>query len=191
MSSGWGSLLSGELWEFVVYLQVLHGSSSGDARVWLNDSLDDVDGVTLSAVSTSHFTVHLGDGAAESNISVFLVHVDDTSSGKILKDDTVVFDGIGLSLEDLADGNDFTLALSNLVLSLHLVPEVRSSNDCVLGENPDSVAGWIGVRLAWKLSTGNPILFDLQFTKISQPIREIRFDNVYLRLFAWRELLHL
>ena len=162
MSAGWSSLLSGELGEFDSYLQVLLSSSSGSVSIWLDDSLDDVDGIALSAVSTSHFTVHLRDGAAESNISVFLVHVDDTSSGKILKDNTVVFDGIGLSLEDFADGDNFTLALSNLVLSLHLVPEVRSSNDGVLGENSDSVAGWILVRLAWKLSTGNPKLLDLK-----------------------------
>lgn len=142
----------------------MESSSSGDVSLWLNDSLDDMDSLTLSAVSTSHFTVHLGDGAAESDISVFLVHVDDTSSGKILKDNTVVFDGIGLSLEDFADGDNFTLALSNLVLSLHLVPEVGSSNDGVLGENSDSIAGWISVRLAWKLSTGNPVLFDLKST---------------------------
>lgn len=162
MSAGWCSLLSGELGEFDSYLQVLLSSSSGSVSIWLDDSLDDMDGIALSAVSTSHFTVHLRDGAAESDISVFLVHVDDTSSGKILKDNTVVFDGIGLSLEDFADGDNFTLALSNLVLSLHLVPEVRSSNDGVLGENSNSVAGWIWVRLAWKLSTGNPKLLDLK-----------------------------
>ena len=165
MSTGWSSLLGGELGEFEVDLQILLSSSSGGSRVGLNDSLDDVDGVTLGAVSTSHFTVHLGDGAAESDISVFFVHVDDTSSGKILKDNTVVFDGVGLSLEDFADGDDLTLALSNLVLSLHLVPEVRSSNNCILGENSDSVAGWIWVRFAWKLSTGNPILLDLKSIK--------------------------
>ena len=92
MSAGWSSLLSGELGEFAASLEVLKSTSSGGLAVWLNDSLDDVDGFTLGAVSTSHFTVHLGDGAAESDISVFLVHVDDTSSGKILQYNSVVLD---------------------------------------------------------------------------------------------------
>lgn len=111
----------------------------------LNDSLDDVDRVSSGGVSTGHLGVHLGDGTAESGGSVFLVHVDDIGSSLILQDDSVVFDVRGFSLEDLTDVDDLTLALSNLVLSLHLVPELGSSEHDVLGKDSDSIAGWLWV----------------------------------------------
>jgi hypothetical protein len=94
--------------------------------VWLHGCLDDVNGIASGAVSTSHLRVHLTNSTTKCVTSVFFVHVHNTSSGKILKHDSVVLDGIGFSLENLADGDDLTLALSDLVLSFHLVPELGS-----------------------------------------------------------------
>lgn len=52
----------------------------------------------------------------------------------------------------LVDGNDFTLYLSDLVLSLHVVPELRLSENVVLGENSDSVQSGLGCLLGGKAS---------------------------------------
>ena len=112
-------------------------------------------------MSTSHFTVHLGDGSAETVVSVLLVHVDNIVSGVILENNTVVSDSVGRSLKDLTDGNDLSLGSSDLVLSLHLVPESGSSDNSVLCEDSDSVAGWLWLSLAWTLSSNDPILVDL------------------------------
>lgn len=117
--------------------------------IWLHGCFDDVNGIASGTVSTGHLGVHLTNSSAKGIISVLFVHVYDTSSGKILKHDSVVLDGTGLSLENLADGDDLTLALSDLVLSFHLVPELRSSKDGILGENSDSVAGWLGLSFTW------------------------------------------
>mgnify|MGYP007086836995 FL=1 len=76
-----------------------------------------------SAMSTGHLHVHLGDGTAERHVSVLLVHVDGISTGEVTEDDTVVADSASLLLEDLAGGDDFTLNLADLVLSLHVIPE--------------------------------------------------------------------
>ena len=71
--------------------------------VWLDSCLDDVNGITSGTVSTSHFGVHHTNSSAECVTSVFFVHVYNISSGSILENDSVVLDGIAVSLEDLAD----------------------------------------------------------------------------------------
>ena len=123
MLGNWSSLKVGDLWVSETSSGVLLGLLSGNLSVWNDDSLDDVNGVTSGGVSTSHLGVKLGNSTGEGVVSELFVHVDDTSSGKILEDNTVVLDGVGASLEDFADGNDLTLSSSDLVLSLHLVPE--------------------------------------------------------------------
>lgn len=123
MSWSWCSLSVSDLWVFDTSFNVLCSVSSLDLIVWDNNSLDDVDRISSSTVSTSHFTVHLGDGSAERIVSVLLVHVNNISSGSVLKNNTVVSDAIGASFKNLADRNDLSLSSSNLVLSLHLVPE--------------------------------------------------------------------
>lgn len=92
MGSSWGSLHGGELWIPKAGLGVLCDLWTLDSRVWLDDSLDDVDALSSGTVSTGHFVVHLGNGAAESDVSVLLVHVDNTGTGKILEYDSVVLD---------------------------------------------------------------------------------------------------
>ncbi len=68
--------------------------------------------------------IKLGNGAVESVSSVILVHVDDVGAGLISENNAVVLDVIGILLEDLACGDDFTLDLADLVLALHVVPEL-------------------------------------------------------------------
>ena len=160
MSSGWGSLLDGELWELEVAPEELLGLFSQNGVVGLDDGLDDVDGISSGTMSTGHLLVHGGNGTAEGGGSVLLVHVDNISSGGVLEDDSVVLDGSGFLLEDLGNGDDLSLALSDLVLSLHLIPEVGSGEDDVLSEDSDSEAGWFRGGLTRKLSSDNPVLFD-------------------------------
>ena len=167
MVGGWGSLHGGEFWELQGSSVVLLSGFS-EAFVWfLNDSLDNVDGITSGTVSTGHLAVHLGDSIAKGVCSVFLVHVDDIGSSSVLEDDTVVLDGRGLLLEDLADGDDLTLALSDLVLSLHLIPKVGSGKDNILGKDSDSIACWLWGGFTWKLSSDNPKLLDLYLKLIN------------------------
>ena len=162
MGSSWSSLLGGELWELEVTPEELLGLLSQNGGVWLDDGLDDVDGISSGTMSTGHLLVHVGNGTAESGGSVLLVHVNNISSCSILKYDSVVLHGIGLLLEDLGNGNDLSLDLSNLVLSLHLIPEVGSGDDDVLSENSDSEAGWLRIGFTRKFSTDNPVLFNLK-----------------------------
>lgn len=161
MSSSWSSLLGGELWELEGTPDELLGLLSHYAGVWLNEGLDDVDGISSGTVSTGHLLVHVGNGTAESGAPVFLVHVDYISSCSILKYDSVVLDGGSFLLEDLRNGNDLSLAFSNLVLSLHLVPEVGSGENDVFGEDSNSIACWFWIAFTWKLSSNNPVLFNL------------------------------
>ena len=150
------------LWVLEVGNSVLLSTSSHGRVLWLDDSLDDLNRVTSGTVSSSHFTVHLGDSSAKSVVSVLLVHVDDTGSSKISKHDSVVLDRVGTFLEDLTNRDNLSLGSSNLVLSLHLVPELRSSDDNVLGKNSNSVAGWLWSTFRWSLSSDNPVLVNLK-----------------------------
>lgn len=161
VSRGWCSLELGEFGEFQTSLGPLHGLWPDNGLVWLNNGLDDVDAVRSGAVSTGHLAVHLRNSSVERVISVLLVHVDNTGSCKILEDNSVVPDAICFSFEDFANRDDLSLALSNLVLPLHLIPEVGSGDNCVLGKDSDSIARWLGVGFTWKLSTNHPVLLNL------------------------------
>ena len=95
-------------------------------------------------MTTGHLHVHLGDSSAEGHVSVLLVHVNGTSTGEVTEDNTVVSDGTNLLLEDLAGGDDLALNLTDLVLSLHEVPELGSGENGVSGEHTHSVKRGIG-----------------------------------------------
>ena len=95
VSWGWCSLSVGDLWVLDASSNVLFSLFSLDSVVWDDDGLDDVNRVSSGTVSSGHFTIHLGDGSAETVVSVLLVHVDDIISGTILEHDTVVSNAIG------------------------------------------------------------------------------------------------
>ena len=82
---------------------------------------------SLHRVQQQHRSIsltHLGNSASEGGVSVFLVHVDCFSSGQVSEDDTVVLDDTGVLLVNFLNGEDFTIDLSDFVLSLHVVPEL-------------------------------------------------------------------
>lgn len=145
----WCSLACNEFWESQSSFSALFGLLSHNILILLDASLDDVNWITSGTVSTGHFGVHLSDSSAESVASVLFVHVYNISSGSILEDNSVVPDGVGVPLENLADWNDLTLALSDLVLSFHFIPELGSSKDGVFGEYSDSIASWLWFSFTW------------------------------------------
>lgn len=157
-SSG-SSLELGELGEaesLLGELSDLRADGVGDAG-----GLDDVDALVSGGVTTRELRVQLGDGTAEGGGTVLLVHVHIILSGEVLEHNTVGLDRLSLTLEDLADGDDLTLALADLVLSLHLVPEAGTSEDGVLGEHSDSEASGVRVLVARRLSADDPVLSNL------------------------------
>lgn len=113
-------------------------------------------------MSSGHLHVHLGDGSVEGSVSVLLVHVNDIISGQISQENSVVSDGSALLLEDLAGGDDFTLNLSDLVLSLHVVPELGTSQNSVTLENSHSVKLWVWGILSWEGTSHNVELSNLE-----------------------------
>ena len=124
-------------------------------------SSDDLDGFGSSTVSTTHFHVHLGHCSVQSRVSVFFVHVHGDSSSQVSKEDSVVLDSTSFFLEDLASGNNLTLDLSNLVLSLHKVPELGSGEHGISSKHTHSVESWLGVLLGWQSSSDDKELFNL------------------------------
>jgi len=158
VGSGRRSLGLGELGEAERLLGELRNLRALELRVGELHGLDDMDALVSSRVATGELSVHLGNGTAKSSGSVLLVHVHIISSGEVLEDNTEVLNRVGVALEDLADGNDLTLALANLVLSLHLIPESGASKDGVLGEHSDSEAGGLRVLSGRRLSADDPVL---------------------------------
>ena len=92
MSSGWCSGGVGDLWISQVGCGILRNVGSFNLSVGKDLSLDDLNGISSTSVSTSHFLEHLGNGTAKGGVSELLVHVDDTSSGLVLESDSVVSD---------------------------------------------------------------------------------------------------
>ena len=178
MSSCWGSLQAGELRESQSDLGVLKDLRASKGFVWLDDGLDNMDWLSSGTMSTCHLVVHLRNSSAEGVASVLLVHVNDTGSWKILEDNTVVSNSLGLALENLTNWNNLSLALSDLVLTFHFIPELGSSDHSVLSENSNPVANGIGSINSAGFSTDNPVLSHLQWLK--QLIKN-RFYPIYTK----------
>ena len=106
-----------------------------------------------STVTTGQLHVHLGDGTAEGHIAVLLVHVDGIGTGQVTENNAVVLDATGLLLENLAGGDSLTLDLSDLVLALHVVPELGASEDSITMEHTHAVERWVRVLLGWQSTT--------------------------------------
>ena len=140
-------------WESNVLLGKLFSLLTTHLRAVEDGGSDDLDRVLGSAMTTSHLHVHLGDGTAEGNVSVLLVHVNGTSAGQVTKNDTVVSDGTTLSLEDLRGGDDLTLDLADLVLSLHVVPELGPGENGVSVEHSHAVELGLWVLGRWERTT--------------------------------------
>ena len=164
-SSG-GSLDSGELGELGGGPSELVGVGSLDVILLVDDQgLKDVDILSSGTVSSGHLVVDEGNGVVEGVGSNFPVHVDDSSAGEVLEDDSVKLDGVGLSLVDLANRNNLSLAFSNLILSLHFVPELGPGDHDVLGEDSNSIASGLGAGLGREFPSHNPELLDLINTR--------------------------
>ena len=67
----------------------------------------------------------------------------------------------------LAGLNDLTLNLSDLMLSLHVVPELGPSEDLITGEQAHSVNLWVWISFRWKSSSNNVELSNLHIAKVS------------------------
>ena len=145
---GWGTGGLPGLWELEGGTGGVLGDLGTAGLVVADDAgSDDLDGLTSGGVSSGHLEVHLGNGAADRSVSVFLVHVHSSSSGQVSQVNAVVSDASGGLLVDLAGGDDLTLNLSDLVLSLHEVPELSAGEDSVAFENSHSVKRWVWVLL--------------------------------------------
>lgn len=92
MSSGWGSSERGDLWESKICLKILLDLVSLHLVVAEVDGLDDMDGISSSAVATGHLVVQKRHGSGESGGSELLVHVDVTLSGQVSEHDAEVLD---------------------------------------------------------------------------------------------------
>ena len=103
----------------------------------------------------------MGNCTGESVCAVLLVHVDGVSAGLVSENYAVVLDVIGILLKDLACGNDFTLNLADLVLTLHVVPKLGTGEDWVASEDAHSVKLGVRILLTWKGSAYYVELSDL------------------------------
>ena len=161
-SLGWSTYTLVGLWETGIGGELDNVATSA-VLVEENASSNNLDGFTSSAMSSGHFLVHLGDSSAKGVVSVLLVHVDCTSSGQVTEEDSVVPDASGFLLEDLAGGDDLSLDLSDLVLTLHVIPELGTSNDWVAFKHSHSVQSWVWVSFA-----GQGTAHDVELSNLNQ-----------------------
>jgi len=151
-----------DLGELNVLLGHLDDVGATELGVGHNAGADDLDGLSTGRVAAGHLGVQLGHSTAEGDVTELLVHVNGDSAGEVTEHDTVVLDAVSALLVDLAGRDDFTLDLADLVLSLHVVPELGASKNGVTGENADSVQLGLGDLLGGESATNNVELFDLQ-----------------------------
>lgn len=140
----------------------LVGLLTGHGNLINHFSSDDLHGFGTAGVLASEVDVELGDGAAQSVRSEFLVHVHGVSVGEVSEEDAEVLDAGGVLLEDLGGGHNLTLALADLVLALHEVPELGASENLVAGEHAHSEELGLGALLRGQGSADNIKLSHLQ-----------------------------
>merc|ERR1712083_934437 len=136
---GWRTLEVNSLWELEILIVVLCSLGSSALRIGDNTGSDDLDRLLSGTMSSSHLHVHLRDSSAKCRVSVFLVHVDDDGTGQISEVDSVVSDCSSLLLKDLTGLDDLALDFSDLVLPLHVVPELRPGQDLITGKYAHSI----------------------------------------------------
>ncbi len=153
----WDDLSGSDQREAEVAGEILIGVVSLDLRILDDGSLDDLDVAGHSSVSTSHVVVHLTDGASQRDISVLLVHIVGTASASVAQPDSEVLDLGGGLLEDLSDIEDLTASSLSLSEGLHVVPELRLSNNGVASEDLHSEYLRAGV-LGGGSSTANQLI---------------------------------
>ncbi len=140
-------------WEAEISGEILVGVVSLDLSVADDGCLDDLDVARHGSVSTGHIVVHLTDGASESNISVLLVHIVSSASASIAEPDGEVLHLSGVLLEDLSDIEDFTASSLSLGQRLHVVPELRLSDDLVTSEDLHPIDLWARILGSWCSAT--------------------------------------
>jgi len=149
----WDNLSWSDEWEAEILINELVSVVSLDFTVLDNGSLDDLDVASHSSVSTGHIAVHLSDGTSQSGLSVLLVHIVCSASGSVTKPDSVVLNLGWRLVEDLGDIEDLTASSLGLSQRLHIIPELRLSNNGVASEDLHSVDLWAWVSGGWSSTT--------------------------------------
>ncbi len=99
------------------------------------DGLDDVDSLGRGLVVTGDFVVHLVDSSPHADIPVLFKHVVDAGVRTVLQKDAEVFgDRLGL-LVNFLNLEDFAVAALQLVIALVELPEARSGDGFVGGDD--------------------------------------------------------
>jgi hypothetical protein len=172
-----GSLDLGELGESEFSIGVLRNLGSLTFIVGELDSLDDVEALMSSGVSTRDLCVKLGNGSTEGNITVLFVHVDSAGPGIVAEEDAEVLHGVGALLEDFAGVDDLTLYAADLVLALHVVPELGPGEHFIPGENADTVESGLGDGLRGQFSADNVELTNSLLTRCNSN----SFDHFWIK----------
>ena len=139
----------------------LAGSLTLEGRCFDNGGLDDLDGFPSGGMSSGHLKVELRDGSAEGHVTVLLVHVDGAGTGVVSHEDAEVLHASGLLLGNLTGVDDLAFYSADLVLALHVIPELGSGENLVAGKNADAVQGRLCNGSGRQLSSDNIELTNL------------------------------
>lgn len=149
-----GDNLSGsDHWEAEILGEILISVASLDLSITDDGSLDDLNVASHSSVSTGHVVVHLSDSSSQCGVSVLLVHIVSSASASVSEPNGEVLHLCGVLLKDLGDVQDFTTCSLSLGQGLHIVPELRLSNNFVSGEYLHSENLRAGVLSCWGSTT--------------------------------------
>lgn len=103
----------------------------------------------------------LRDSTVKRGISEFLVHVVNSSSRLILKNNSVSLDNVEILLEDLVNGENSSLRSLNLVELSHVVPELGLSSDLISSENSHLEDFRLGISNDWESCSRDDVLSNL------------------------------
>ena len=162
-------------WESEILVDKLIGVVSLQFLIPDDRGLDDLDVTGHSSVSTCHVAVHITNSTSQTGSSVLLVHIVCSTSGSVSEPDGEVLN-LGWSLvEDLSDIENLTTSSLGLSQRLHIIPELRFSNNGVASEDLHSVDLWAGVLGGWSSSTNK--LIEVHLDDIYSVDRSVKFHT--------------
>merc|ERR1711862_722145 len=100
---------------------------AADGILWHDSGLQDLDGRSLSTVTTGHFRKHLAHSTVDGGISVLLVHIVGVGTGLVSQPDAIVGNLGWRLVKQFSLTQDLTSRSLGLVDLIHKVPELGSS----------------------------------------------------------------
>jgi len=125
-------------------------------------NFQNLNGRSTCTMPSSHITVTLSNSTADSNISVFSVHVVGSTSRVVSQPNSKVLDWAWVLLRDLWASNNLTDSFLQFLVQGHEVPESWLSRNNIWSKDSHAEERWFWNFVSWDTSSDDLEFFQLK-----------------------------